>query len=227
MSPLQTFRPSETASVLWECDHVADRSVSVDPIDLTVVGVGDQEAVTPDLHPVLDTLREEAGCPPRPLPRPVPAAPGDMVGCRVMTEADLAALVGTRFPGGEYTIAHWENMLLTDCTGRGPMSGDLAHPIVLFHVPIQGAGTSIDELFKLGGGNGRAGSVTLLGYDWEYLRPLREDCPYRIDGGIVDAKRTSDEFGRPTHDDISFSIELCEPSGDLAARVTNRWRCIR
>ncbi len=144
-----------------------------------------------------------------------------------MTDAELAALVGTRFAGGEYTIAQWENALLTDCTERSPMSGDLAHPIVLFHVPIQGARTSIAELFELGGSDGRAGSVTLLGYDWEYLRPLRQECPYRVDGGVIAADRTHDAEGRPSHDDITFAIELVEPGAGLAARVTNRWRFIR
>ena len=144
-----------------------------------------------------------------------------------MTEAELASLVGRRFPGGEYTIAHWENALLTDCTERAPMAADLAHPIALFHVPIQGVGISIGELFELGGGDGRAGSVTLLGYDWEYLCPLRELFRYRISGGIVSAERTSDPDGQPVHDDIAFSIELVEPGGLLAARVTNRWRFVR
>jgi hypothetical protein len=144
-----------------------------------------------------------------------------------MTDAELAALVGTRFPGGEYTIAHWENALLTDCTERPPMSGDLAHPVVLFHVPIQGAGTSIGELFQLGGGDGRPGSVTLLEYDWEFMRPLREGTRYRIDGGIVSADRTFDDQGNAVSDDIAFSIELSEPGGEPTARVTNRWRFLR
>ena len=144
-----------------------------------------------------------------------------------MTDEELAALVGTRFPGGDYTVAHWENALLTDCTERAPMSGDLAHPIVLFHVPIQGVGMSIGQLFELGGGDGRAGSVTLLDYDWEYLLPVREHVTYHIEGGIVSADRTRDEHGVSVHDDIAFSIELCEPEGAVAARVTNRWRFLR
>jgi hypothetical protein len=144
-----------------------------------------------------------------------------------MTDEQLAALVGHRFPGGEYTIAHWENSLITDCTERGPMDGDLAHPIVLFHVPIQGVGTSIGELFALGGGDGTAGSVTLLGYDWEYVHPLREQCTYRVEGGVVSAERTRRGDGSAAHDDIAFSIELLEPDGRLAARVTNRWRFLR
>jgi hypothetical protein len=142
-----------------------------------------------------------------------------------MTDDQLAALVGARFPGGTYTIAEWENALLTDCTTRAPMSGDLAHPIVLFHVPIQGAGMSIGELFKLGEA-GRAGSVTLLSYDWEYLRPLHRERLYRIQGGIIEAERTRDTHGLVLHDDLAFSIELFD-GGDPAARVTNRWRFLR
>ena len=145
----------------------------------------------------------------------------------MLTDADVEGLVGHRFPGGEYTIAHWENFLLTDCTSRGPMTSDLVHPIALFHVPIQGAGTSIGELFRLGGGDGQAGSVSLLGYDWEYVKPLREECRYRVEGGIVSAERVIDAAGAVLHDDVAFQIELFEPNGELAARVTNRWRFLR
>jgi acyl dehydratase len=97
-----------------------------------------------------------------------------------------------------------------------PMADGLLHPVVLFHVPIQAAGTSIAELFELCGGDGSPGSVTLLGYDWEYLQPLREGVEYRADGGIVEA---DEALG-----DVAFRIELTDPDGVLAARVTNRWR---
>lgn len=144
-----------------------------------------------------------------------------------MTDEQLAALVGTSFPGGEYTVAEWENALLTDCTTRQPMSRALAHPIVLFHVPIQGAGTSIAELFALAGSNGRPGSVTLLSYDWEYLRPLLQEHCYRVRGGVVAAERTRDNDGSLLHDDLAFSIELFDNDGQVTARVTNRWRFLR
>ncbi|MEZ5256195.1 MAG: hypothetical protein R2705_04700 [Ilumatobacteraceae bacterium] len=39
---------------------------------------------------------------------------------RDVNEEELASLVGHRFPRGEYTIEHWENFLLTDCTARAP-----------------------------------------------------------------------------------------------------------
>jgi acyl dehydratase len=136
-------------------------------------------------------------------------------------EDELAALVGHRFPGGTYRIAHWENWLLTDCTEREPMPDALVHPIALFHVPILGAGTTIGELFRLGGASGDSGSVGLLGYDWEYLRPLREEVDYAVEGGIVGAERRVS--GDEVNDDVAFCIQL-HSGGEVAARVTNRWR---
>ncbi len=143
-----------------------------------------------------------------------------------VSEEDLQALVGHRFPGGVYRIQHWENWLLTDCTGREPMPDDLVHPIVLFHAPILGSGTSITELFKLGRASGRGGSVGLLGYDWEYFRPIREDVDHRVEGGIVSAERRPPAEGDDSSkvdDDVAFSIELSDADGPVA-RVTNRWR---
>jgi hypothetical protein len=139
----------------------------------------------------------------------------------VMTESEVRALVGHRFVGGSYTIQHWENWLLTDCTGRAPLPDGLVHPIVLFHAPILGAGTSITQLFELGGATG-AGSVGLESYDWEYFRPLREDVNYRMEGGIVEAERTTGPSGGAV-DRVAFSISLFD--GDtMVARITNRWR---
>ncbi len=132
--------------------------------------------------------------------------------------------VGHRFPGGTRVVERWENWLLTDCTRRAPMTGGLLHPVVLFHVPIQAARTSIAELFELCGGDGTPGSVTLLGYDWEYPLPLHEGVEYRADGGIIGAEAATDADGRVLHDDVTFRIELTDPDGRLAARVTNRWR---
>ena len=138
-----------------------------------------------------------------------------------LTEAQLDALVGHRFAGGRYRIEHWENFLLTDCTGRDPLPDGLVHPIVLFHVPILGVGTSITELFALGGVSG-PGSVGLEGYDWEYIRPLVEDIEYRMEGGVVSAHRTKDDAGRVI-DKFVFEITLFDESDRLAARVTNKW----
>jgi hypothetical protein len=142
-----------------------------------------------------------------------------------VTEAEVLALIGHRFPGGTRTIEHWENWLLTDCTGRDQLPDGLVHPVGLFHVPIQGAGTSIAELFDLGMVDG-AGSVGLDGYDWEYFQPLREGVEYRFDGGVTEVERKQDEHGR-VYDRFVFSIELTTPDGQTAARITNHWRLRR
>jgi acyl dehydratase len=142
----------------------------------------------------------------------------------VSGDARARVPVGHRFPGGTRVVERWENWLLTDCTRRRPMDDGLLHPVVLFHVPIQAAGTSIAELFELCSGDGTPGSVTLLGYDWEYLRPLREGVEYRAEGGIEAADAGFDDDGRLLHDDVTFRIELTGPDGHVAARVTNRWR---
>ena len=142
-----------------------------------------------------------------------------------MTPEELDRLVGHRFPGGTYRVAHWENWLLTDCTGREQLPDGLVHPIVLFHAPILGAGTSIAELFRLGGVDAVGGAVGLLGYDWEYMTPLREDVEYRVDGGVVSAERHTSGDGGPNAaiaDHVAFQIEL-SLDGALVARVTNRW----
>jgi hypothetical protein len=139
----------------------------------------------------------------------------------MITVDELGALVGHRFPGGRYRVAHWENWLLTDCTGRDPLPDALVHPVVLFHAPILGAGTSIAELFRLGQAGG-AGSVGLESYDWEYFCALQEDVEYQVDGGIVEAERTTTNTGDIV-DRVAFQIELHDGE-TLAARVTNRWK---
>jgi hypothetical protein len=141
------------------------------------------------------------------------------------TEAEVLALVGHRFPGGTRTIEHWENWLLTDCTGRNPLPHQLVHPIALFHVPIQGAGTSIAELFALGQVEG-PGSVGLDSYDWEYFQPLHEDVDYRFEGGVTDVERCQTAGGK-TYDRFVFSIDLSDPQGAPVARITNHWRLRR
>lgn len=123
-------------------------------------------------------------------------------------------------------IEHWENWLLTDCTGSAQLGDDLVHPIALFHVPIQGAGTSIAELFKLCGAQG-AGSVGLDGYDWEYFAPLREGIEYQVDGSVIEVERTISEQTGRIADRFVYAIDMTDPDGVLTARITNHWRIRR
>ena len=108
---------------------------------------------------------------------------------KVMSNDELAGLVGHRFPGGTYRVAHWENFLLTDCTGREPLPDGLVHPIVLFHAPILGAGTLDHRALPARRGEwGRRGSWAAR-YDWQYEQPIVEEVDYRVEGRIVGAER--------------------------------------
>ncbi|MEM1434164.1 MAG: hypothetical protein AAGG11_08940 [Pseudomonadota bacterium] len=133
---------------------------------------------------------------------------------------DIRALVGHRFPGGNYTIAHWENFLLTECTGASPLPDDLAHPVALFHMPILGANTSIAEMFALGQAESDA-SIGIESYDWEFMQPLREEHEYRIEAEITEADRKT--IGDRTVDRIQFRFDLFDENKAPAARTTVTW----
>jgi acyl dehydratase len=139
----------------------------------------------------------------------------------VLTDSEIREY---RFRGGRYTIAHWENYLLTDCTTAPQLPEGLVHPIAMFHVPILGSGVSITELFDVCGAEG-PGSVGLDGYDWEYFEPLRIDTEYICEGSIVHWEHRLDEGGLP-YDAMRFSIELRSTASPnpLVARATNTWR---
>ncbi len=138
---------------------------------------------------------------------------------------EIRALVGYEFPGGTYTIAHWENFLLTECTGAAPLADDLVHPVALFHMPILGAGTSIGGMFALGQAESDF-SIGIESYDWEIERPLREEIAYTVTGRVTEADRREGELrggARGVYDRIQFRFELREPEGAFAASSTITW----
>jgi hypothetical protein len=143
----------------------------------------------------------------------------------IPAEADINRLAGHRFPGGTYTVAHWENFLLTECTGAQLLPDGRVHPIVLFHLPIAGAGTSIAEMFSLGQAESDL-SIMIESYDWEMLLPLLEETRYKVSGGITSAQRCENEQGG-VYDRIQFCFEVHTPGDILAARTTITWHYTR
>ena len=140
-------------------------------------------------------------------------------------EEEIAALVGHRFPGGSYTIEHWENFLLTGCTGAEPLPDGIVHPVALFHVPIAGANTSIAEMFELGQAESDL-SIIPEYYDWEMFEPLREEVQYDITGEIVAAERRTIP-GSHSYDWVQFRFEMTSPENVLSARTTMAWQFTR
>jgi hypothetical protein len=137
----------------------------------------------------------------------------------------IEALAGHRFAGGEYTVAHWENFLLTECTGATLMPDGMVHPIVLFHLPIVGAGTSITDMFALGQAESDL-SIMIESYDWEFLAPLREEQAYRVEGSIQSSERChtdSDDI----YDRIQFRFEIFSADRSPVARSIITWHYTR
>ena len=135
--------------------------------------------------------------------------------------ARLAARVGHAFPGGTYTIGHWENHLLSEATGADPLPDGLAHPAHLFHVPIAGAGVTLSDLFALGEAETDA-SITIDYYDWEIFTPLCEEVRYRMQGGVTEFEHKAGEGGRSI-DSMTFRVDVSAETGEAVARVTFRW----
>ena len=142
----------------------------------------------------------------------------------VPPESAIRALAGHRFPGGQYRIEHWENFLLTGCTGAELMPGAMVHPVALFHVPILGSGTSIAQMFELGQAESDL-SIMIESYDWEMFEPLREDITYAISGAVTSAERCRNEAGQ-VYDRLVFCFEMAT-AGVLAARSTIIWHYTR
>ncbi len=138
---------------------------------------------------------------------------------------EIRALVGHEFPGGKYTVQHWENFLITECTGSEPLPDGLVHPVVLFHMPILGAQTTIGGMFALGQAESDF-SIGIESYDWEIERPLHEEVEYTVSGRVTEADRMEGSLrggSRGAYDRIQFRFELHEPDGDFAASSTITW----
>jgi hypothetical protein len=145
-----------------------------------------------------------------------------MAGARpIPPEAEIRAIVGHQFPGGTYTVAHWENFLLTECTGADLLEDGMVHPVVLFHMPILGCGASIAQMFALGQAESDF-SIGIESYDWEMFSPLREDVPYTISGKVIAAERRMTPDNKP-YDRIQFQFGVAKADGELAARTTITW----
>ena len=143
----------------------------------------------------------------------------------VPDQAAITRLAGHRFPGGTYTVAHWENFLLTECTGAELLADGMVHPVALFHIPILGAGTSIAEMFDLGQAESDL-SIMIESYDWETFLPLLENVCYRASGSVTSAERCRDA-DKNLYDRIQFRFELHTPENTLAARTTITWHYTR
>ena len=143
----------------------------------------------------------------------------------MVREETIKALVGHEFPGGDYLIKHWENFLLTQCTGSEPMQNNVVHPVALFHVPILSCHRTIEELYELGHADS-ADSIRIESCKWDMFHPLKEDISYKGNGKITETERCVGKEGN-TYDRIQFLFELVDPEGELTARSVITWNYMR
>ena len=139
---------------------------------------------------------------------------------------EIQATVGHRFPGGTYTIEHWENFLVSHAVQSPPLEDGVAHPAFLFNAPLAGVGITIRDIFTLCQAESdeavRAGE-----YRWVLHRPLQENRTYRMSGGIDDVQRKQGRRGG-LMDVVSFTIEMRDAEDDgLVATVGNTWIFLR
>ncbi|MFT5212144.1 MAG: hypothetical protein ACI9CE_003886 [Flavobacterium sp.] len=125
---------------------------------------------------------------------------------QIPSEPEVANVIGHQFPGGTYLVEHWENFLLTECTGATLLPDGIVHPLVLFHLPIVGAGTSIKEMFSLGQAASDY-SINIESYDWEMFDNLLEEVSYQVSGAITSVNRFVDAAGI-TQDRICFEFDI-------------------
>lgn len=147
------------------------------------------------------------------------------MGPTIPPQEEIESLAGVQFPGGTYRIAHWENFLLTGCTGAELLPGGMAHPSALFHLPIAGAGTSIAEMFTLGQAESDL-SIMIESYDWTFFQPLREETDYQVAGRVTSAERCSNTEGK-LYDRIQFQFDVSLPAGEPVARSIITWHYTR
>jgi hypothetical protein len=143
-----------------------------------------------------------------------------------VTEQELQALVGFRFPGGTVTIAHWENVLLCDVMGVPPLPDGLVHPAALFHVTVAGGGLGIGEIFELF----RAESDEAVRggeFHWVFHDQLREGRPYDASGEVVAVERKQSRRLGPM-DAVTFLFRLSDhESGLPVAEARPTWLFLR
>lgn len=141
----------------------------------------------------------------------------DRQGSDVVSEGELAARVGHRFPGGLARVEPWVDWLMRDVVGSPPAEGGLAHPLAAFLLAKEGLGIGLEDLFALFGASALDGPM--LG-EWsaDILEPLRIGRDYRVSGEVVSAVR---KHGARTgvFDLVTVAVTLAGDDGRVHAVV--------
>jgi hypothetical protein len=139
----------------------------------------------------------------------------------LVTEEELEALVGTKFPGGSFTPESYFNWLTCDAVLAPELiNADSAHPLMVYLATQAGIGLSLIELFDLFLGKSEDGPM--LG-EWGMTvhGPVHVGTKYDVSGMVVAVHRKT---GKKTgvFDIIQFELQLRESADpDRLVAVTN------
>ncbi|GAB2670632.1 hypothetical protein GCM10027271_33660 [Saccharopolyspora gloriosae] len=136
----------------------------------------------------------------------------------VPDEAKLDELVGTEFPGGEFTFERWWVRLVNECALADP-ADEAGSPVFVFLAATSAMGVSWERLWSWFGA--RESDGPMAGEIHTVLhRPLRVGGTYAVRGRIESARR---KRGARTgvFDLVGYRLDLHETSGELAASCTS------
>jgi hypothetical protein len=137
----------------------------------------------------------------------------------LITEQELEALVGARFPGGTYTVESYVNWLTCDCVlAADVIPSGAAHPLLVYMAGQAGIGLSLAELFTLCSATSDDGPM-LGEWGMEVNRPIEVGATYSVTGGVTDVVRKT---GKKTgvFDVVRFGIELRSTAGSAQPDAT-------
>ena len=123
----------------------------------------------------------------------------------------MQSLVGTRFPGGIFTVDPLEHRLFCDSTLSPEPSVGRAHPIYVYHATRAGMGLDIDEFLALCGSSAADGPMFAF-HESRITGPLYVGRSYLVDGEITEVTRKE---GRKTgvFDIVRFELRLRPETG--------------
>jgi hypothetical protein len=136
----------------------------------------------------------------------------------LVTEEELEALVGTKFPGGSFTPESYFNWLTCDSVLAPELiSADSAHPLMIYLATQAGMGLSLQDLFTLFLGKSEDGPM-LGEWGMDVHSTVHVGTKYTVTGGVTGVRRKT---GKKTgiFDIIQFELELRDASdpADLVA----------
>lgn len=137
----------------------------------------------------------------------------------MLDEQALQEIVGTRFPGGKFTIEPYEHWLMCDAVGAEPVRSGVANPMYVYYGALGGMGITLDELFAMVGATADDG-VMFGEAKIESSQPLQIGSSYSVSGGITDIVRKSGKRAG-VFDIVTFALDVTDDARAPVGRSTN------